>query len=168
MRRECAIALAVIGVVMAGQADSLSYAQGPDLTYPEVTADGDGDGVADASDLCPAVYADTTEGCPLRLRTRIGYDVVNTGRKGVFAGFVVGRCIDTIPVRLYKKRPGPDRFVGSAITRTGSAKGYFRVLKPIRPGPYYVIAPRLVVEQSSLCPRFRSPIFDVPPDGLSL
>jgi uncharacterized delta-60 repeat protein len=122
-------------------------------------ADADADGLGDQSDRCPAVYAETTHGCPVEEITRL-YDVsFKLGREGHFFGAITAtsaKCDSEIYVRLYERRRGKDRFVGRGYTGASSTRGYFHVGGWITHGTYYVSVRGKFLDDAVRCRAFRS------------
>jgi hypothetical protein len=107
-------------------------------------ADLDHDFVATPSDLCPALQAFTSNGCSVRERTltlkaRYGpRRVVGQLDAPGYAALEVGRT-----VKIWKKRPGPDRKIA---TRTTNSLGKFKV--KVGTGRYYATSPGLIAPAS--------------------
>lgn len=74
---------------------------------------------------------------------RYGTDATLAYRSGAFRGSVLAAtrpCRNGRRVNVYKRRRGPDRFIGATISR----RGRFSVPAPRRRGRYYAVVTRKV------------------------
>jgi hypothetical protein len=107
-------------------------------------SDLDRDFVLDAADACPQLSGATANGCPVRersltLKAKYGPKrVVGTLDAPGYAALEVGRT-----VKIWKKRPGPDRKVA---TRTTNSLGKFKV--KVGTGRYYATSPGFIAPAS--------------------
>ena len=98
-------------------------------------ADMDLDLVATPADKCPTLTARRANGCPLLDRTlTLGYDKGTTR----FVGWLYSRgnpkMYASVPVTIWKSRPGPDRKI--KVVRT-NARGFYSYVFPKQAGTYY-------------------------------
>jgi hypothetical protein len=122
------------GTVKSSWTTVFSSCEAPEILYNGPTsADLDEDLVATPTDLCPALQAFTANGCLVRERAlslRAKYGPKRVVGKLSAAGYpelYAGRT-----VKVWKKRPGPDRLVA---TRTTNSLGKFKV--KVHMGRYY-------------------------------
>lgn len=114
--------------------------------------DQDGDGTPDDADKCPAVGGPPPSGCPpIARKLTIRYF---NGLKS-FQGKLTpaGPCATAADVEVFKRRPGPDRRLGSATT---DASGKYRLPRKRRPGRYYVTADAVIEPSQGSCTDTRS------------
>jgi subtilisin-like proprotein convertase family protein len=109
--------------------------------------DDDGDTVPDATDSCDLNDAPTPSGCPAVART---VTVKYNARKfrGVLDAWATTQCEAAKPVTVFKRRSGPDKKLGTAIT---GATGAYTLSKRAKPGKYYASAAALVVPDVAAC-----------------
>jgi len=108
------------------------------IAFNESDIDQDFKGTTDA---CPTLHGLTADGCPLRARTlslkarygptRLKGKLVAPGYPALYAG---------LKVKIWKKRPGPDKKVGAKIT---NSNGKFTIR--VGSGRYYATAPARLV-----------------------
>jgi uncharacterized delta-60 repeat protein len=119
-------------------------------------ADSDADGVPDASDLCPNVFApDTTDGCPLYDRT-LTLDIVKRHRYAYLKATLEGRlkeCLDETHVEIYRVRRGRTKTIRAAWIRqagTGKRRLYEARVRKLR-ARFHAAAEEQVVSTVGRC-----------------
>jgi hypothetical protein len=97
--------------------------------------DADGDGVPDASDVCPGLAASTATGCPAIKRT---LSLSYSEAREKFSGRLrpAGGCAAGQKVKILRKREGPDKRVTGATTKP---TGRFSKVASVRNGSYYAL-----------------------------
>lgn len=125
-------------------------------------ADGDGDGVADATDACPDLPGDTANGCPNISRSlTLGYS------RGAFRGKLSTSpsrtvCFTDRTVSVWKK---VGTIGGSDDVKRGedetNATGGYAVPKTRRPGSYYAKVSKETIAATGNCLAARSPILNL-------
>jgi subtilisin-like proprotein convertase family protein len=126
------------------------------LTLTYANCDFDADGAEDHADLCRDLAARTATGCPVTSRA-----VTAKQRAGKLRGALSSPeagCRAGRAVTVFRKRPGPDRTVGTATTR---ADGSWRLRKPKKRGRYYATSPLAAAPDRAECPAVRSRTFRV-------
>jgi uncharacterized delta-60 repeat protein len=124
-------------------------------------ADADADGHLDDVDRCPKRFSMHRTGCPRFARTlALGRrdDVYLRGRL-VVEERLPRDCVQKQPVKLLKRRDGPNRVVAKTETSGREARWYFDRPRGHRQG-LYVLAPQRIVPELGRCTRERSPAHD--------
>ena len=124
------------------------------LTLRYASCDQDADGVEDHVDACPDLGGDVSTGCPVA-SAHLGAAYRNGRFRGSLLSPVPG-CRAPRQVTIWKVRPGPDRAVGTATTRSDGA---YRLVRPRRPGRYYATSPAHLVPGDADCLPARSARF---------
>jgi hypothetical protein len=125
------------------------------LTYSGA-CDFDADGVEDHGDQCRGLVGRTTSGCPVASR-RVAASYRKGRAKGVLSSSAAA-CAADRAVSIFRVRPGADRRVGAATTRSD---GSWRLRKPKKSGRYYATSSRVVVPDVAECPAVKSRTFRV-------
>jgi len=123
----------------------------------KVFGDADGDGVADAADLCPALAGATASGCPPSDTTA---SLKYSERRRRFTGKVssVPACVSNRAVTIYRRDEGADVAVLALTTDFG---GDFKARLRARKGRHYAIVAESVVPGRANCATAVSPSFRV-------
>jgi hypothetical protein len=124
------------------------------LTFAD--CDADGDSVLTFTDSCPNVAGRTASGCPTASRS-----LAASYRKKQFRGALaspVDSCRAGRVVTVFRKRPGPDRRVG---TTTTLPDGSWRLARAKKKGRYYTTSAFLFVPHVAECPAVQSRTFRV-------
>lgn len=122
------------------------------LTMTFAWCDTDGDGLRDPADRCPRLAATTSTGCPAVARTV----TVKHDSKAFYGRLYAPdapTCHAHRPLTIWRVYAGQHRRIGSLKTLVG---GRYRLAKPRRAGRYYIVAPRVVVDNLADCNRARS------------
>jgi len=123
----------------------------------QVFGDGDGDGVADAADLCPALIGATASGCPPSETTA---SLKYSERRKRFSGKVssVPACVSNRAVTIYRRVEGADVALLALTTDFG---GNFKGRLRARKGRHYAIVAESVAPGRADCATAVSPSFRV-------
>jgi subtilisin-like proprotein convertase family protein len=127
------------------------------ITFTYQACDFDADGVEDHVDQCRDLTARTATGCPVVSRVisaKYRAGKVRGALSSPEAGCTAGRA-----VTVFRKRPGPDRRVGTATTRTD---GSWQLRKPKKRGRYYATSAKAAVPERAECPAVTSRTFRIP------
>jgi hypothetical protein len=128
-----------------GRVDGPAFARY--LDAPGV-ADADADGVLDPRDACPERFGDERDGCYVFKPRKIPFryqPAINDFRGSVYYAPAY-RCSRGVKIKVFSKRPGPDRLIGRSEPARNS-KGKWEVSALAPPGAYYARAvPRRVPE----------------------
>jgi uncharacterized delta-60 repeat protein len=115
--------------------------------------DADADGVRDGADRCPVRFGDHPDGCAVYRRSlTMEFD----RRHDLYHGELSSRepeCEDEEPVRVFRKRRGPDFEVDTTLTSSG---GGWEMDARLHPGRYYAIAPAALHRSVGRCARARA------------
>ena len=115
--------------------------------------DDDGDGISNVNDQCPTVAGPDPSGCPSIERSlTLRYSSGQGGFKGKLGP--AGLCRAGEPVDVFKRRPGPDKELGSATTDDA---GKYLLERARKPGRYYASAEAIVEPTQGACESARSP-----------
>jgi uncharacterized delta-60 repeat protein len=115
--------------------------------------DADADGVRDGADRCPIRFGDHPDGCTIYRRSlTMKFDRPHDLYKGELSSREP-QCEDEEPVRVFRKRRGPDFLVDTTHTTGG---GGWEMDARLHPGRYYAIAPGALHSSVGRCARARA------------